>query len=319
MITESGINMKNPAVTNRFIQLKKRHVDILFSGALMIPALFLTLVFILVPLVDSVIRSFLDFTVRNLISGKPGTWNNFNNYIKLFQDPKLGGAIIATLSFVVFVVVVQLLIGMVLALILNSNIKGVRFLRSIIMTPWVVPTVISALVWMWIFQPQYGLLKYIVSLFTGGSLTDFAILNSPGTALLGIGIAALWKQIPLTTLLLLASLQNVPDDMLEAARIDGASKVRTFFSIVLPFIKSVINVTTSMAIIANFKQFPLIWTMTGGGPSDSTTTLAILSYRQAFVSNDLGSGAATTTVWMLLMIIVIFLYNKIFGSSQIDD
>lgn len=186
------------------------------------------------------------------------------------------------------------------------------------MTPWVVPTIISALIWMWMFQPQYGLMKYIVQLFTGGAVTDFAILNNPSTALLGIGIAALWKQVPLTTLLFLAGLQNVPDDMLEAATIDGANKVRQFFSIVLPYMKSVINVAMSMAIINNFKQFPLIWTMTGGGPDNATTTLAILSYREAFVSNNIGSGAAVTTVWMLLMVVVVFIYKKLMGETEVD-
>jgi multiple sugar transport system permease protein len=278
----------------------------------------MTVLFILTPLADSVFKSFLDFDISNLISGEPGTWNNFANYIKLFNNTKFLGAIQHTFIFLAFVVVVQLVLGIVLALILDSNIKFGRFIRSIMMTPWVVPTVISALVWMWIFQPQYGLLKYIVSFATGGKVMDFAILNNTNTALLGIGIAALWKQIPLTCLLLLAGLQNVPEEMLEAATIDGANKTRKFFSITLPYIKSVVRVTTALAIIANFKQFPLFWVMTGGGPANSTTTLAILSYREAFVSHNLGSGAAVTTVWILIMILVVTIYNKILGSSEIE-
>ena len=314
--------MENSVAKNlgkkRLSPLKRSTGDKLFSSALLIPTLVMTIVFILIPVVDSVIKSFLDFKVKNIISGKPGTWNNFANYIKLFENEKLGGAVIATFSFVIFVVLLQFAFGMILALILNSDIKGARFLRSIIMTPWVVPTIISALVWMWVFQPQYGLMKYFVDVFSGGAITNFAMLNDPNTALLGIGIAALWKQVPLTTLLMLAGLQNVPDEMLEAATIDGAGKFRKFISIVLPYMKSVINVAMSMAIISNFKQFPLIWTMTGGGPNNSTTTLAILSYREAFISNNLGSGAAVTTVWMLLMIIVIIFYNKVMGSTEMD-
>ncbi len=298
--------------------LKRSTGDRIFSMALVIPALFMTIIFIILPIADSVIKSFLDFKVKNIISNKPGTWNNFANYTRLFENEKLTGAIINTLAFVIFVVALQFIFGMILALILNSNIKAARFLRSIMMTPWVVPTIISALIWMWIFQPQYGLMKYIVEFFSGGGIKNFAMLNNPSTALLGIGIAALWKQVPLTTLLLLAGLQNVPDDMLEAATIDGAGKTRKFFSIVLPYMKSVISVAMSMAIISNFKQFPLIWTMTGGGPENSTTTLAILSYREAFVSNNLGSGAAVTTIWMLLMIVVIFIYNRLLGKTEVD-
>ncbi|MFU0833532.1 MAG: ABC transmembrane type-1 domain-containing protein [Oscillospiraceae bacterium] len=289
--------------------------DIAFSLTLAAPAMLMTIIFILFPVVDSVYKSLLTFKVSNIISGKPGTWNNFANYIRLFQNNKLVPAIITTFYFIAVIVICQFVFGMSLALILNSNIRGSRFLRSIMMIPWVVPTVISALVWMWIYQPQYGLLKYFMSLF---GVNDFAILNNPSTALWGVIIAALWKQIPLTTLLFLAGLQNVPEDMLEAATVDGANGPRRFFSIIVPSMKSVIKITLTMALIENFKQFPLVWTMTGGGPQNSTTTLAILSYREAFVSNNFGSGAAVTTIWMLLMMIVVFFYNKFMGSSNVD-
>ncbi len=302
----------------RTVLLKKSTGDKLFSIALMLPTIVMTFAFILIPVIDSILKSFLNYKVKNIISGQPGEWNNFANYIKLFQNNKLLPSIVITFTFVVFVVALQFIFGMTMALILNSNIKCARFLRSIMMTPWVVPTIISALIWMWIFQPQYGLMKYIISFFTAGQISDLAMLNNPNLALLGISIAALWKQIPLTTLLLLAGLQNVPDDMLEAATVDGANNATKFFRIIIPYMKSVIKVAMSMAIIENFKQFPLVWTMTGGGPNNSTTTLAILSYREAFVSNNLGSGAAVTTVWMLLMIVVILIYNRIMRSEDMD-
>lgn len=282
----------------------------------MIPAIITTVSFILVPVVDSIYRSFFDYKVRNIISGQPGVWNNFANYTKLFSNGKLIPSMTNTLTFVFGVVIAQFVLGMALALILNSNVKFSRFIRSIMMVPWVVPTLISGLVWLWMFQPQYGLVKYFVGVLTKGRITDFAILNNPATAMFGVSVAALWKQIPLATLLLLAGLANVPEDMQEAAKIDGANGVQRFFRIVLPYMKSVIKVTVSMSIIENFKQFPLFWTMTGGGPNNSTTTMAILSYREAFVSNNFGSGAAVTTVWMLMMIVVVYIYNRIFKSED---
>ena len=287
-----------------------------FSLMLLSPAVIITVIFILVPVVDSIYRSFFDYKVKNIISGKPGTWNNFANYVKLFTNGKLPTAMTNTLLFVFGVVIAQFILGMALALVLNTNIRFSRFIRSIMMIPWVVPTLISGLVWLWMFQPQYGLVKYFVGTLSGGKITDFAILNSPTTAMLGVSVAALWKQIPLATLLLLAGLANVPEDMLEAAKIDGANEAQRFFKITLPYMKSVIKVTVSMSIIENFKQFPLFWTMTGGGPNNSTTTMAILSYREAFVSNNFGSGAAVTTVWMLMMIAVVFVYNRIFRKED---
>ena len=295
---------------------KSQTGDKIFAIALMIPAIITTVSFILVPVVDSIYRSFFDYKVRNIISGQPGVWNNFANYTKLFSNGKLIPSMTNTLAFVFGVVIAQFVLGMALALILNSNVKFSRFIRSIMMVPWVVPTLISGLVWLWMFQPQYGLVKYFVGILTKGRITDFATLNNPATAMFGVSVAALWKQIPLATLLLLAGLANVPEDMQEAAKIDGANGVQRFFRIVLPYMKSVIKVTVSMSIIENFKQFPLFWTMTGGGPNNSTTTMAILSYREAFVSNNFGSGAAVTTVWMLMMIIVVYIYNRIFKSED---
>ena len=295
---------------------KNQTGDKIFAIALLIPAIITTVSFILVPVVDSISRSFFDYKVRNIISGQPGVWNNFANYTKLFSNGKLIPSMTNTLTFVFGVVIAQFVLGMALALILNSNVKFSRFIRSIMMVPWVVPTLISGLVWLWMFQPQYGLVKYFVGVLTKGRITDFAILNNPATAMFGVSVAALWKQIPLATLLLLAGLANVPEDMQEAAKIDGANGVQRFFRIVLPYMKSVIKVTVSMSIIENFKQFPLFWTMTGGGPNNSTTTMAILSYREAFVSNNFGSGAAVTTVWMLMMIVVVYIYNRIFKSED---
>lgn len=295
---------------------KNRTGDKIFAIALLLPAIITTVSFILVPVADSIYRSFFDYHVRNIISGQAGVWNNFANYTRLFSNGKLLLSMANTMTFVFGVVSAQFVLGMALALVLNGSVKFSRFIRSIMMVPWVVPTLISGLIWLWMFQPQYGLVKYFVGILTNGKIKDFAILNNPATAMLGVSVAALWKQIPLATLLLLAGLANVPEDMQEAAKIDGANGVQRFFRIVLPYMKSVVKVTVSMSIIENFKQLPLFWTMTGGGPNNSTTTMAILSYREAFVSNNFGSGAAVTTVWMLMMIIVVYIYNCIFKSKD---
>ncbi len=299
-------------------KMRKTTADKLFWLLLVIPAMLIVAAFILIPIADSVRMSFTEYKMKNILKGTPAVWNDFENYIKLFSNSRFLPTITRTFGFVLWVVLAQFVIGMIFALLLNSNVKGARFIRSVMMMPWVVPTVISALVWMWIYQSQYGLLKYLVSAVTFGKVSDFAILNSTQYAMVGIGIAALWKQIPLTTLLLLAGLQNVPDDIIEAATIDGAGYFTRIVHIVMPYMRSVISVVITMAIIENFKQFPLIWTMTGGGPSNSTTTLAILSYREAFVSQNLGSGAAVTTIWMLLMIVVVALFKKVLGRQQAE-
>lgn len=300
-------------------RLSKRGVaERLFWCLLLAPSVFIVTLFIIFPILDSIVKSFTDYKIVNIIKGTTPLWNNFENYIKLFESGVLTQSVGVTFTFVIITTCLSLVVGMTLALILNSEIKGARFFRSIMMTPWVVPTVISALVWIWIYQPQYGLFRYIVNVVTFGRVSDFAMLNSSTTALIGVIIVALWKQIPLMTLLLLAGLQNVPAEILEAASLDGANGVTGFFKITVPYMSSVIQTSVSMVIIDNFKQFPLFWQMTSGGPNGSTTTLAVLSYKEAFINHNFGSGAAVTTIWMLIMILFVFVYNKLFPKVEMD-
>lgn len=260
--------------------------------------------------------SFTDYKIANLTQGIPGKWNNFANYTRLWDSGKLQSAAGITIFFVFVTVLLTFIVSMTLALILNTKIVGARFLRSIMMIPWVIPTVIAGLLWAWIYANPYGLLQYLVSIFSGGKITGFGILNNQSTALWGIIIAALWKQIPLMALLLLSGMQSILDDMLEAAKIDGANYINCLFRIIIPHMKSVIAVTVSMCIIENFKQYPLFATLTNGGPAGATTTFAVLSYDEAFVNFNYGSGAAVTTIWLLMMIVVVFIFNKIFKQEE---
>lgn len=300
-------------------KLSKRDIsERIFWCILIAPSVLIVTLFIIIPIIDSILKSFTDYKIANIVKSIAPEWNQFANYIKLFNSGVLTDSLGVTLIFVLVTTTLSLAIGMSLALVLNSDIKGARVFRSLMMTPWVVPTVISALVWLWIYQPQYGLLRYLVNVVTFGRISDFAILNSSKTALVGVVIVALWKQIPLMTLLLLAGLGNVPTDVLEAASLDGANGAVGFFKITVPYMSSVIKTSVSMIMIDNFKQFPLFWQMTSGGPNGSTTTLAVLSYKEAFISHDFGSGAAVTTIWMLFMILFVFLYNKLFPKADLD-
>ncbi len=312
------MNSSSPSAKRRsgFTFSSRKRQDMLFCFCLLLPAIILCTAFILIPIVNSVQMSFTDFKIANLTKNRPGTWNDFGNYIRLWKAGKLQSAILITGRFVAWTVALTFVISMVLALILNSNPVGARFLRSVMMIPWVIPTVIAGLLWSWIFANPYGLLQYLVNVFSGGTITDFGMLNTKSTALWGVIIAALWKQVPLMTLLLLAGMQNVPDDIMEAAKIDGAGFFARLFHIMIPYMRSVIAVSVSMCIIENFKQYPLFATLTNGGPVGATTTLAVLSYNEAFVNNNYGSGAAVTTVWLLVMIIVVALFNLVFRRGN---
>lgn len=310
MFSRNGKEKKKFNLHSRIVQEK------LFCFVLLLPAIILCVTFIIIPIIDSVFMSFTDYKIANLTQNIPGEWNHFGNYTRLWNSGKLQSAAVITIVFVAITVILTFVVSMILALILNTNIIGARFFRSIMMIPWVIPTVIAGLLWAWVYANPYGLLQHLVSVFSGGAVTNFGILNNQSTALWGIIIAALWKQIPLMALLLLSGMQSIPDDMLEAARIDGANYMNCLFRIIIPHMKSVIAVTVSMCIIENFKQYPLFATLTNGGPTGATTTLAVLSYDEAFVNYNYGSGAAVTTVWLFLMIVVVFIFNRIFKSDE---
>ena len=226
-------------------------------------------------------------------------------------------AIMVTLTYVFVVVIVQLGLGLVLSLILNKTVVGRRLIRSLVLLPWVVPTVITALLWCWLFHSQYGIINYI--------LVQLHILEKPvswlsnvSLALPSIMVTSIWKQLPLMILMLLAGLQSIPVEMYEAAIIDGAGQFKVFLYITLPFLRNVIRTTVLMSIIMNFKQFPLFWIMTGGGPINATTNLAIYSYKNAFVNLNFGKGAAVATVWLGILLLTYFIYDKVFKVNEVE-
>nr|WP_235918002.1 sugar ABC transporter permease [Paenibacillus lutrae] len=202
------------------------------------------------------------------------------------------------------------MLGLVTALLLQSNIKFRTFFRSVLLIPWAIPTLVAALVFMLIYQADYGLLNGLLlqSGLTGEKLN---VLNDMKLALFGIMGVAVWRQTPLVAVMTLAGLQGIPHDRYEAAKIDGAGGTQTFFYITLPALKPVLANVTLLMIIANFQMFTLFYTMTGGGPAAATQSLAIFTYETAFQTYDLGKGSAIGVLWMLLLLLVSIPLNRL--------
>jgi multiple sugar transport system permease protein len=268
---------------------------------------------IFVPIVRSVGLSL--FNVRLAAGGTTTSWAGLGNFAAVIRNGSLVRALRVTVIFAGSVVVGMFVVGLALALLLNVRIKGQRVLRSLALLPWVTPTIITALLWSWIFQPQYGLANYLLSSL-GLISRPIAWTADLTWALPAVMIAALWRDLPFMFLMLLAGLQAIPTEMYEAARIDGAGPVVSFTRITLPFLRNVIKTTVLLAIINNFKQFPLFWTMTGGGPVDRTTTLAVLTYKEAFVDLSFGRAAAVSTAWLGLLVVFSLAYTRLFRGME---
>lgn len=286
--------------------------DKVFLLAIVTPAFVLMIFTIGIPIVKSLYMSFFHVT---LLSMKSMSWNSFDNYKTLLADGEFFTSLRTTLIYVFGIVSLQFVLGLMLALVLNSNIRFRKWIRTLILVPWIIPTIIGALLWMWLFQPQYGVINYVLqALHLADKPPQW--LGSPALALPAVMVAALWKQLPFMSTMLLAGLQGIPEDNYEAAEMDGANAVQQFRYVTLPHLKHTIKTVSLIAFIENFKMFPLFWIMTGGGPLDATTTLAIISYKTAFIKFDLGKGAAIGGIWLLLLLLFSWGYNRLFDIGE---
>ena len=293
--------------------LKNKTGDTLFGTMLLLPAMLIVGGFIFLPVLQSVYYSFFNFKLtRKRI---PLVWNNFANYRSLIESGQLQNAFVITFQFMLIVVATVFILGLVMSLSLNRGRRQERLSRSLALLPWGTPTVIVALLWSWMFQAEYGVVNFI--LLKLHIIRDpLSFLVNPDTALGAVAVAAVWRQLPFMFIMLLAGLQGIPREMYEAARIDGSSALQSFIHITLPFLRNVIRASILVTIITNFKQFPLFWTMTGGGPMNRTETLAILTYKNAFVNLNFGVGAAVAAAWMAVLIIFSLSYNRLFKEAE---
>lgn len=274
--------------------------DLPLALAMLAPAFAIFAVVIVAPVLRGIVASFQDAT---LATQDNPSWVGLDNYRELFVDNQIFVYVGNTLYFVSGTVGVLLLLGLGMALLLNFSMPGQRIARTLALVPWVVPSVVVALLWSWIFQPQYGILNYLLS-GVGLVAEDQQWLTDPTLAMPAVIVAAVWRELPLMTLLLLAGLQTVSTELLEAARVDGASAFRRLWHVILPALRSTGTTAVLIAVINNFQSFTLMFTMTGGGPLQATTTLSIGTYEAAFKRYDLGLGSAIGVLWLLVLVLI---------------
>ncbi len=293
--------------------LNSKTGDRIFGNLLLLPSILIVGGFIFLPVIQSVFYSFFNYKLTR--KKMPLDWNNFGNYRSLWESGKLQNAFSVTFTFMIMVVIAVFLLGMIMAVLLRKGSSGTRLKRSLSLLPWGTPTVIVALLWSWMFQAEYGVVNFLLlKLHIISEPVSFLV--NPSTALGAVAVAAVWRQLPFMFIMLLAGLQGIPAEMYEAAHMDGASGVQTFRHVTLPFLRNVIRSSILVTIITNFKQFPLFWTMTGGGPMGKTETLAILTYKNAFGNLNFGVGAAVAAAWMAVLILFSLVYNRVFKEAE---
>jgi multiple sugar transport system permease protein len=282
--------------------LNGRH---LFAYLCLVPSSFLMLTIIFIPVVN-VFR--MAFSKTDQV-GTPLAFVGLDNFARLLSDPVFPQVIRQTLVWTIVMLVVATPISMGLALVLNRSFPGRVVARAIIFSPWAVSFVFISVIWKYIFDPYYGHLNPLLSLLTG-SAVHIAWLGRPGVALLSVIWVGITLTIPFTTILILAGVQTISPELVEAARIDGASASQTFWKVKLPLLRSVITVGTIVNTIYIFNSFPIIWAMTEGGPVNYTDTLVTYLYKTTFRNLDFGKGAAMSLVGFLILMVFSILYVR---------
>lgn len=242
----------------------------------------------------------LSFFAQNLGTGLQPHFVGAENYVRLLNDGHFFQTTRTTLLFTIVSVALELLLGLLFALLLNARFRGRAAARTAVLIPWALPTAVLALAWSWIFNDQFGVINDLLRR-AGLLWHSIAWLGSGATALSAVIFADVWKTAPFMTIILLAGLQNIPHDLYEAAAIDGARSWKTFRSITLPLLMPSIMLALLFRAIQSFGIFDLIFVMTGGGPGGATETLAIYAYNTYLRYLDFGYGSAIIVASFAIM------------------
>jgi multiple sugar transport system permease protein len=275
-----------------------------FLGFLfMLPAASLLLVFLTYPLGLGVWLGLTDVKI-----GRPGVFIGLENYAWLFDDHVFWLSVYNTFVYTVVASVIKFGLGLWLALILNHAIPFKAFIRAIVLLPFIVPTVLSALAFWWIYDSQDSVISWIL-IEMGLIDTTIDFLGQPNSARASVIAANIWRGIPFVAITLLAGLQTISPSLYEAATIDGASEWQRFRHITFPLLTPIIAVVMTFSVLLTFTDFQLIWVMTRGGPFNATHLMATLSYQRAITGGSLGEGAAIATAMIpFLLSAILFSY-----------
>jgi multiple sugar transport system permease protein len=264
------------------------------------------------PIVYNFIISFFRWTLRQ----PDKFFNGFANYIAVLTGEKffiiLKNTVIWTGAGVLF----QMILGIALAVFIDDLKLGKKYMRTILLLPWLIPGVVTALMWKWMTMADVGIINFLL-MRLGLTEKNILFMSDPLYAMPTLIFVNTWKAVPFWFLMITAALQSKPQDQIESAVMEGARYPRVFFSIILPYLSPVIASAGVLTTIWTLNYFDLIWSTTKGGPMDATSTLPIYTYRLAFEFNDFGRSAALAVVSLIIVSLVCIPYVKrIFGGLR---
>jgi multiple sugar transport system permease protein len=275
------------------------------------PSLVLIFGIVIYPLVYS-----LWISVHQMDLTRPGQlpFVGLANYTGWLGSDRFWRSVQVTTYFTVISVALTVVLGLLTALVLNERFAGRRAVRALLLVPWALPSVVTGVIWLWIYNGNYGALNGL--LYQLGLIRSYQTwLGDPSLALYMVAVTKIWKELPFVALLLLATLQTIPAEVHEAARVDGAGALGAFFRITLPLLRPGLLVVAILETMWTFRVFDIVYVLTSGGPADSTMVVAYLTYMETFKFLRFGSGAALAYVVTLFIVLISFVYVKVLRSE----
>lgn len=280
--------------------------DALIGFLLLLPSLILILGISLQPIVSTLYLSLFELQ-RGV--GAQATFTGLGNYVDLIRDPVFWITIGRTVYFTLISVGLELMLGLAVAQLIHSHPPGWRFLRTSLIIPWAVPTIVNGTMWRWIYNADYGALNGLL-LQLGLIDRYIPFLTRPLTAMNLVILADIWHSVPFIALILQAALATLPTDLEEAAEVDGASTLQRFLLIRLPLLRPAILVALIIRTVEAFRVFDIIYVITNGGPAFGTTTISFLTYLETFSFGHVGRGSALSFLISIFTIIMAFIYIR---------
>ena len=278
---------------------------------LLMPSLLFIAIIMLYPLISS-----LYLALHNYVLTRPREirLDPLRNLIKLSQDTTFFVSLKNTLVFTFFTVAIGVVLGMIMALVLDQLSSSFSRLRGIVLMPWVIPGIVVGYLFMYVFDVNVGVVNYVLQ--TLGVIKEYLPWLMRGNlAMAAVIIANVWNQTPFYMLMFTAGLKAIPKDAEEAAYAEGASRWQEFRYVTLPFLKGIVVITSLLQIIRNFNNFPIIFTMTGGGPVYSTTTSVLYIYKVAFEQFNMGYASLIGILWVMVLLGLSILYIRVLNKD----
>ncbi|TAH65068.1 MAG: sugar ABC transporter permease [Anaerolineaceae bacterium] len=284
----------------------------LLAYCLIAPVIIYLIVFMLFPFIWALWTS-----VTNRTIGGNADFVGIDNFVTLVRDRVFRQSVWNTIVYTLFAVLGKVVLGMIMALVLNAQIPLKNLSRVLLFIPWTIPTLVSALTWRWMYSDVGGFFNYI--------LMSLNIVNAPvpwlydpKLAMVSIIVANIWRGAPFIAISLLAGLQSIPEDYYEAAQIDGANAIIRFLHITIPSIKDVLILSTLITTIWTFNDFEIVWLLTGGGPGNATQILSTYGYTVGFMNLNLSKAISSSMIAMPFLLILVTIITNRFKKSEVD-